>query len=161
MIRKVADSDIPDITNICNYYILNSTAVFDEVPVREEDMLRSMNEIVSAGYPYLVWEENGAVLGYCYAHKWKSKAAYRFTLETTVYLAPDATGKGIGTKLIHRLADECRAIGTHSLIACITDENEGSLRLHRRLGFKDVSKFGEVGLKFGRWLGIIDLQLIL
>lgn len=83
------------------------------------------------------------------------------TLETTVYLAPEACHKGIGPLLMTHLIDECRRQGYHALIACITADNLSSLRFHQRLGFRQVSRFSEVGRKFDRWLDVIDLELIL
>ena len=106
-------------------------------------------------------ENNGKLIGYCYAHPWKERAAYCKTLETTIYLASEAKGKGLGTRLMDRLIDECRNRGYHVLIACITAENEESCQFHERLGFKKVSHFEQVGQKFGRWLDVADYELIL
>ena len=113
----------------------------------------------AARWPYLVWEEQGRVKGYCYAHPWKERPAYRHTLETTVYLDPACTGRGIGTRLMHALIGECRGRGAHALVACITAGNEPSCRLHRRLGFRQVSEFHDVGFKHGQWLGVVDYEL--
>lgn len=101
------------------------------------------------------------IFKYCYAHLWKEREAYSKTLETTVYLAPEACHKGIGPLLMTHLIDECRRQGYHALIACITADNLSSLRFHQRLGFRQVSRFSEVGRKFDRWLDVIDLELIL
>ena len=106
-------------------------------------------------------EENGRVAGYCYAHAWKEKQAYSRTAETTVYLHPDSTGRGMGRQLMTALVDSCRQKGLHVLIACITVPNEASVRLHESLGFRQVSRFNEVGQKFGRWLDVYDFQLTL
>lgn len=101
------------------------------------------------------------IAGYCYAHAWKERAAYRHTLETTVYLASEYQGKGIGKQLMQTLINECRHRGYHALIACITEGNEASNSLHQKLGFKQVSHFEKVGLKFDRWLDVFDYELIL
>jgi len=101
------------------------------------------------------------VAGYCYAHGWKTKAAYRYTLETTVYLSPDYFGRGIGKRLMRELIEACRRNGYRALIACITAGNEASIALHTGLGFKQVSHFEQVGRKFGRWLDVVDYELLL
>lgn len=160
MIRRVELQDSKTITTIYNEYVVHSVATFDTEPVREEDMRTRIAEI-SAHYPYFVYETDGKVVGYCYAHSWKQKAAYNYTLETTIYLAPEYVGKGIGKLLMQRLIEECRREGYHALIACITEANEVSSALHLGLGFKQVSHFKKVGLKFGRWLDVMDYELLL
>ena len=110
-------------------------------------------------FPYFVYEEEGKVVGYCYAHLWKERAAYRHTLETTVYLAPDTRGRHrqrVDGRLIENVVGRYRA-----LIACVTEGNAVSDALHLRLGFKKVSHFKKVGLKFGRWLDVVDYELLL
>lgn len=160
MIRKVQPADVPQITAIYNYYITNSTATFDETPYTEEHMAGIVNEI-SSRYPYYIYEENGQVAGYCYAHPWKERSAFRYAAESSVYVSPDFTNRGIGRDLMQTVIAECRRMGFHSLIACITVENEPSEAMHRSLGFRQVSMFDEVGFKFGRWLGIVDYELML
>ena len=160
MIRRVKPQDAKAITDIYNEYVLHSVATFDTEPVREEEMRARITEI-SSRFPYFVYEEDKEIAGYCYAHTWKEKAAYKYTLETTVYLSPRYKGKGIGRQLMERLIEECRAGGYHALIACITEGNEASCSLHEKLGFKKVSRFEKVGLKFGRWLDVVDYELII
>ena len=144
MIRKVRKEDTPAITAIYNHYIAHTTITFELEPV-----------------PYFVYETEGQIAGYCYVHGWKEKAAYNQSAETTIYLAPSHTGKGIGKELMLHLIEECRRYGLHALIACITEGNEASYALHEKLGFEKVSYFREVGRKFGKWLGIVDYELIL
>lgn len=160
MIRRVELQDAKAITTIYNEYIEHSVATFETEPLREEDM-RNRIAAIAARFPYFVHEEEGKVAGYCYAHLWKERAAYGHTLETTVYLAPGHEGKGIGKALMERLIEECRRDGYHALIACITEGNAVSDALHLRLGFKQVSHFEKVGLKFGRWLDVVDYELLL
>ena len=161
MIRKVTPQDTPAITEIYNHYIEHTVISFETRPLSEEEMLERINHI-SAEFPYFVCtDSDGKLTGYCYAHPWKERAAYHNTLETTVYLAPGQTGKGIGTMLMKELIDECRRKGFHALIACITSGNAASETLHRRLGFEQVSLFKEVGNKHGRWLDVVDYELIL
>lgn len=159
-LREVMPEDIPSITRIYNEYILHSVASFEVEAVTEAEMLRRMQGIVPA-CPYFVAEVDGKVAGYCYAHPWKERPAYCHTLETTIYLAPAYTGKGIGRLLMERLMAECRAMpDCHALVACITAENEASCALHRKLGFQQVSCFKAVGRKFGRWLDVVDYEFV-
>ena len=109
----------------------------------------------------LVWEEDGEIAGYCYAHPWKERAAYHNTLETTVYLSPKHFRKGIGSKLMQQLITHCRADDKKVLIACITANNEASIKMHEALGFKQASYFSKVGEKLGQTLDVIDMQLTL
>ncbi len=161
MLRRVELKDAKAITAIYNEYVLNSVTTFDMLPAREEDMRSRIAEI-TVYYPFFVYEaEDGEIAGYCYAHPWKQKAAYSHTLETTIYLAPGYVGKGIGKQLMKALIEECRRDGYHALIACITEANEASSALHLSLGFKQVSHFEKVGLKFGRWLDVMDYELLL
>lgn len=160
MIRRVKLQDAKAITTIYNEYVEKSVATFDTEPLREE-VMRSRIAEIAARFPYFVYEEDGWVVGYCYAHLWKERAAYKHTLETTVYLAPGYLGKGIGKLLMQRLIEECRREGYHALVACITGGNAVSDSLHLRLGFRQVSHFEKVGLKFGRWLDVVDYELLL
>lgn len=160
MIRRVKLQDAKAITTIYNEYVEHSVATFDTEPLREEDMRSRIAEI-AARFPYFVYEEDGRVTGYCYAHLWKERDAYKHTLETTVYMAPGYLGKGIGKMLMQRLIEECKREGYHALIACITEGNAASDSLHLGLGFKQVSHFEKVGLKFGRWLDVVDYELLL
>lgn len=160
MIREVRPEDTGSITAIYNEYVAHSVITFETEPVREEEMRSRITGIVSH-FPYFVYETEGKIAGYCYAHAWKERAAYRYTLETTVYLASEYQGKGIGKQLMQTLINECRHRGYHALIACITEGNEASNSLHQKLGFKQVSHFEKVGLKFDRWLDVFDYELIL
>lgn len=160
MIRNVNATDAQAIAHIYNHYVLNTNISFETQAVTTADMLHRITSI-SAQYPYLVYEHEGHVVGYCYAHLWKERVAYSQTLETTIYLHPDYCGRGIGKQLMQQLIEQCRAHGFHALIACITGGNEGSIALHRALGFEQRSCFNEVGRKFGAWLDVVDLELIL
>lgn len=160
-IRKANPStDGAAIAEIYNHYIAETTATFDTEEVSTEDMSQRILNITNEG-PYLVYEADGQIIGYAYAHKWKTRTAYDLSYETTIYLRPGHEGQGIGTKLMKELIEECRFRGIHALIACITCPNEPSVRLHKKLGFTPVSHFREVGLKFGSWLDVQDLELVL
>ena len=160
MIRPVEPRDCEAITAIYNHYVAATTATFDTDPVDPATMAHRIADI-AAHYPYFVAVDraDGSVTGFCYAHPWKTKAAYASTLETTIYLHPDRCGQGTGSLLMDRLEEACRASGTHTLIACITAENAGSRAFHQRRGYRQVSLFEEVGRKFGRWLSVADYVL--
>ena len=160
MIRFVTQRDVKRITEIYNYYIINTTISFEIKPLTEDEMHNRIESVLAHG-PFLVWEEDGEIAGYCYAHPWKERAAYHNTLETTVYLSPKHFRKGIGTKLMQQLISHCRADDKKVLIACITANNEASIKMHEALGFKQVSYFSKVGEKLGQTLDVIDMQLTL
>ncbi|WP_455585139.1 N-acetyltransferase family protein [Bacteroides sp.] len=160
MIRKVKPMDSRAITGIYNEYIVNSTATFETEPISEKEMERRIFDIMSQ-YPYLVYEIDDTIVGYCYAHAWKERAAYNKTLETTVYVSMEYRGKSIGKQLMINLIEECKKQDYSALIACITAENEKSRAFHMNLGFKQVSLFEKVGIKFGRTLDVADYELLL
>lgn len=160
MIRPATVADASSIADIYAPYVEETVISFETEAPSAEEMARRIAEISSHG-PYIVWEQDGAILGYAYAHPWKERTAYCHTLETTVYLHPDAYGRGIGVALMRRLIDDCRERGFHVLVACITSENTRSIRFHESLGFVKASHFRQVGYKKGRWLDVVDLQLLL
>lgn len=160
MIRNVELQDAAQIADIYNGYVRNTDISFETEQVGKAEMQERIRQI-AARYPYIVYEKEGRIAGYCYAHEWKERAAYSKTLETTVYLHPAFKRQGIGNALMRALIEECRKAGFHALIACIIDDNKGSIALHEQLGFRQVSHFKEVGYKFGRWLGVVDYELLL
>lgn len=160
MIRNVRPEDAGAIAAIYNEYITRSTISFETEPLTVAAMAARIGRL-AADFPYFVYETESGLVGYCYAHPWKERAAYCHTLETTVYLAPGYVGRGIGTQLMSRLVDECRRRGYHALVACITAGNGPSIALHERLGFRRVAEYMEVGRKFGQWLGVVDYELVL
>lgn len=161
--RPVAEADAAAIAHIYNHYITASTASFETTPVTAGEMQRRIRAI-AAHFPYIVLlTPQGDVAGYCYAHPWKERAAYRHTLETTIYLHPGQTRRGAGSLLLQELIRQCRQLqpAPHALIACITQENAGSLTFHHRHGFREMSRFREVGFKDGRWLDVVDMEMLL
>lgn len=161
MIRRVCEDDAQAIADIYNVYVCQTTVSFETAPVTVGEMRRRILEFSSA-HPYYVYvDDDGTVQGYCYAHPWKERAAYGHTWETTIYLSASHRHHGVGTLLMKRLIDSCREQGAHVLVASITDGNSDSVGLHASLGFRQVSAFKEVGWKFGQWLGVVDMQLIL
>lgn len=158
--RKIEEQDIPQITELYNWYIVNGVESFETEPLTVEQMRRRVEDI-SRQFPYYVAVDEGRVVGYCYVHLWKERAAYARTLETTIYLHPDAKRRGTGTELMRLLIADCRRLGFKVLISCITGENRASIDFHRRLGFEQVSLFRAVGYKHGRWLDVVDMELML
>ena len=161
MIRPIRIEDAAAVAAIYNHYIEHSTATFDTEPLSDRQMLSRLEAIVGRRPGYVSLSEAGEFQGYTYAHPWKEKAAYRYTLETTIYLAPRFVGQGIGRALLSHLVEGCRREGYRSLIACITQVNVASEVLHRKMGFRPVSRFVQVGTKFGRWIDVADYQLLL
>jgi len=161
MIRKVCPDDAGSIASIYNHYVENTTITFETESVLVEEMRGRIAEI-SEKYPYFVYEKSGYVVAYCYASSWKKKAAYNHTVESTVYVDPALRGKGVGELLMNELINELRNRQCfHAIIACITVPNPQSVGLHKKLGFKQVSEFKEVGYKFDKWLDVGDFELLL
>lgn len=159
-IRAVRLSDAAAIATIYRHYVEQTTVSFEMVAPTVEEMAERIRTI-SAHHPYFVCEQDGRILGYCYVHPWKDREAYCHSMETTIYLVPEAKGQGIGTQLMRALLDECRKRDYRALIACITAENAASVAFHKRFGFEQASLFKQVGQKFGRWLDVVDYELLL
>ena len=158
-IRPATPADAERICTIYNHYIATTTISFEEEPVTPADMARRIADVGAANLPWLVLHEEGKLIGYAYATKWRVRAAYRYAVESSVYLDPDYGGKGAGTMLYEALLAELRQRGLHLVIGGIAQPNEASVRLHERLGFTKVAHFSEVGLKFGRWIDVGYWQL--
>lgn len=153
MIRPIETKDLPRVCEIYNHFVLTTHASFETEPVSVEEMERRMQEYTS-NYPWLVYEENGEVLGFCYASKWKPRHAYRFTSEVTIYLDKDHLGKGIGRKLYKELFAQLKDMGIHSMIATIALPNQKSQALHESLGFNQVAHFKDMGFKLEKWIDV-------
>ena len=159
-LRPATPADIPAITAIYRPAVVTGTASFELEPPGEEEMLRRFRSITDAGYPYFVAELDGRVAGYAYASAYRTRPAYRFTVENSVYIAPDAQGKGIGRALLAALIDTCTAQGLRLMVAIIGDSAQfASISLHRRAGFKFCGTIHSVGYKFGRWLDSVVMEL--
>ena len=160
MIRPVELSDCKSITDIYNYYIETTVITFEEIPMTVPEMQKRVNEIREL-FPYLVYEENGEIMGYAYVDAFHSRCAYRFTLEDSIYVRNGQQGKGIGRALLDELLNEVKKRDAHSIIAKIALPNERSIKLHEAFGFKNVGTLKEVGRKFDRWLDVGYWELIL
>lgn len=159
-IRSIVPADASRIAEIYNHYVRETVVTFEERPVASDEMARRIAE-TTAGFPWLVSEQCGLVAGYAYASSWKRRSAYRFAVESTVYLAPEFTSRGIGSGLYRALIVEMRARGLHCAIGGIALPNPASIALHEKLGFGPIGHFREVGCKFGRWVDVGYWELIL
>lgn len=160
MIREVKLSDAKDICNIYNYYIKNTIVTFEEKEVTVLEMEERIKSIVEF-LPYYVYEENGSVIAYAYASKWKGRCAYKYSVESTVYLQNGFQGKGIGSKIYRKLLEELRTRDLHAVIGGIAIPNPESIALHEKLGFEKIGYFKEVGFKSNKWLDVGYWEIIL
>ena len=154
MIRIAEERDIPEILAIYAPYVLETTHTFEYTVPTEEEFLDRFRGI-TAVFPWLVWEEAGHILGYAYGSAPFERAAYRWSCETSVYLRPEARGRGIGRKLCTALEKILTLQGYHRNYAIITSENSGSLAFHRSLGYNIAAELPGCAYKFGRRLGIV------
>ena len=160
MIRGIKIGDSNSVADIYNYYIANTAVTFEENPVTG-DAMKERIKSHTINLPWIVYEEKNEVLGYAYATEWKSRYAYRFSVESTVYLRQDILGKGIGTKLYRELLNRLNETNIHIVIGGIALPNRASIALHEKLGFKKVAQFKEVGYKFEKWIDVGYWELII
>ena len=157
MLRIACETDVPAILAVYAPYILSSTATFEyDVPTEAEFLQRFRD--ITAQYPWLVWEEEGRILGYAYASAPYSRAAFQWCAEPTVYLVPEAKGRGIARRLYMALEKLLKIQGYQVLYALITAENVPSIRFHQKCGYSLRGDFPDCGFKFGRWLGLFWLE---
>jgi L-amino acid N-acyltransferase YncA len=161
MIRPVELSDAQAIANIYNPFITDTVITFEYEPVTPEEIASRIKKVLDLGLPYLVAEEEDKVVGYAYASQWRTRAAYRYTVESTVYLDPAYKGKGLGTALYRALLEELKVRGIHVVLGGITIPNPASVALHEKMGFVKAAEHREVGFKFDHWLdvGFWELKL--
>jgi L-amino acid N-acyltransferase YncA len=159
-IRPATPGDLPGIARIFAHYVATSVVSFEEEPPAVADWRRRLDDLAEAGLPFLVAETHGgAVAGYAYAAAWKPRPAYRHTVESSIYLDPAHTGRGIGRALLAALLAGCRAAGARQVIAVIADTGDAaSVGLHRRAGFVPAGRLTAVGYKHGRWVDTVLLQ---
>jgi phosphinothricin acetyltransferase len=159
MIRPARLDDAAKIAEIYNEFIRDTVITFEEQPVSAAEMAARV-EGVTAKLPWLVTEEAGSIAGYAYAMPWKTRSAYRFTVETTIYLAPQCAGRGLGRELYTALLGELRTRDVHCAVGCIALPNDASIALHEKLGFRKIGEFQEVGWKLGRWVDVGYWELL-
>ncbi len=159
LIRPATQADIPAITSIYAHSVRTGTASFELEPPDEAEMARRMRALLESGYPYVLAELGGAVVGYAYAGAYRPRPAYRYSVEDSIYIDPGAQRKGVGRALLDRLIAECDARGFRQMIAVIGDSAQTpSIELHRAAGFRMVGTVENVGYKFGRWLDSVNMQ---
>lgn len=160
-LRRATAADAASLAGIYNHYVVNTVVTFEEEAVSPAEMTRRLEEAETAGLPWLAAERRGHLLGYAHASRWKGRCAYRFSVETTIYLDPHETRRGLGSLLCGDLLARLESGGMHAVLAGIALPNEASVRLHEKLGFEQVARFEEVGFKFGRWVDVGYWQRVL
>ncbi|AJY51002.1 arsinothricin resistance N-acetyltransferase ArsN1 family B [Halomonas sp. KO116] len=161
MIRDAVKGDSEAIAQIYNHYIENTAISFEEKPVSGAVIQARIESVQSAGLPWIVLVEGDTVMGYAYATKWKERSAYRFAVETSVYLSNQAHGRGLGAKLYETLFSKLKESGIQTVIGGITLPNPASVALHEKMGMKKVAQFEKVGFKFNQWQDVGYWQLSL
>ena len=160
IIRDAIPTDLPSIRSIYAHHVLHGLASFEEVPPDAVEIERRYRDLVARGLPYVVAEADGRVAGFAYARPYRTRPAYRYTVEDSVYIAPDAVGRGLGHAALSEIIDRVTALGFRQMIAVIGDSaNQPSIRLHERLGFRHAATLQAVGFKFGRWVDSVLMQL--
>ena len=159
IVRAATQADAGALAAIYGDAVLNGFGTFEEIPPSAADMDGRRRALQDQGLPYLVCEDAGVVLGFAYAGPFRPRAAYRYTLEDSVYVAPDAKGKGVGRAVLSAVIAECEKLGVRQLMAVIGDTgNAGSVGLHKSLGFEQTGVGRSVGFKHGRWVDIVHMQ---
>ena len=162
IVRPATDADLGAITAIYGHHVLNSLGTFEETPPEVSDMAARKAAVDALGLPYLVAEDSSVgagVVGYAYAAPFRPRAAYRFTVEDSVYVAPGRMGRGIGKALVGRLIEACEGLALRQILAVIGDSaNTGSIGLHRAMGFEEIGVARGLGFKFGRWVDVVWMQ---
>lgn len=159
MIRAVENADIPAMAAIYGHHVLTGLGSFEETPPTDEAMAGRVAAVGRLDLPWLVAEEAGEIVGYAYASAFRSRPGYRYTAEDSVYVAPDAAGRGVGRALLSAVIGRCEAMGLRQMLAVIGDSgNAASIGLHRALGFELVGVARGVGFKHGRWVDLVWMQ---
>lgn len=161
-VRAVVDADIAAIQAIYAHHVTHGLGTFETEPPSTDEMRSRHHAVVNAGFPYLVCEDNSRVLGFAYANQFRPRAAYRTTLEDSVYVAPDEAGRGVGKALLNELIGRCTELGAKQMLALIGDsQNAASIGAHRACGFSYVGVLTSVGRKFERWVDVVIMQRLL
>ena len=161
ILRPATEQDIPAITAIFNEAVVNSNAIWTEKQDSDAERLAWMTARQALGYPVLVATDGPTVLGYGTFGDFRAFPGYRYSVEHSVYIHTDQRGRGLGRVIVEELVAAATALGKHVMIAGIDGGNPASLRLHASLGFVEVARMPEVGRKFGRWLDLVFMQLVL
>lgn len=159
LIRSFQHSDAPAIREIINDSILHTSHNYDYYPKSLEEVELLFSEKIRDGFPVLVAERKGEIMGYATYGKFRAKPGYSKTLEHSIYLNEKAQGKGLGSEMLRQLIEIAKKQGYHMMIAGMDSENLGSYRFHQRLGFRETARMPEVSFKFGKWLTLVFMQL--
>ncbi|HEX9395778.1 MAG TPA: GNAT family N-acetyltransferase [Burkholderiales bacterium] len=158
-LRPAAAADFPAIQAIYSHHVIHGLASFEEVPPALEEMRRRHADCAAASLPWLVADIGASVAGYGYCSPYRSRSAYRYSLEDSVYVRPDAQGKGVGSALLRELIARCEALGYRQMIAVIGDSaNAASINLHASHGFLRAGLLRSSGFKLGRWVDSVLMQ---
>ena len=158
-LRPITDGDLTAVTAIYAHHVLHGTGTFELEPPDDAEMARRIEAVTSLALPFLVAVEQGTVVGFAYAGRYRPRPAYQHTVEDSIYLSPEAGGRGVGTRLLTEVLGRCEDAGVRQVIAVIGDSaNEASVRTHARCGFDVVGTFRDVGWKHGRWLDTVLMQ---
>ena len=161
-IRPAEAADMQAVTEIYGHHVLHGFASFETDPPALDEMTERWQTSVAKGLPYIVAVEKGRVVGYAYAGPYRHRRAYRFSVENSVYMAPETGGRGIGRRLLEHLIADCEASGCRQMVAIIGDSsNQASIALHKRVGFEETGVLRNVGFKRGRWVDTVIMQLTL
>jgi L-amino acid N-acyltransferase YncA len=159
VVRAASEADMAAVRDIYAHYVLNSLSTFEETPPTLEEMVQRLRQRLDAGLPYLVAEGSEGVLGYAYAGAYHARAAYRHTIEDSVYVADGLGGRGVGSALLSELIAACERGPWRQMVAIVGDSgNLSSIALHRRFGFELIGTLRSVGFKFGRCVDTPILQ---
>ena len=159
VIRPSREADLAAITAIYRHHVLHGVASFEEIPPEPDELARRRCEILAQELPYLIAERPGRVLGYCYASRYRTRSAYRVTLEDSIYLDAAELGRGIGRALLSALIERCSELGYRQMVAVIGGSDQWpSIRLHEALGFTRTGLLPAVGFKFGNWVDTVLMQ---
>jgi L-amino acid N-acyltransferase YncA len=159
VIRPSRETDVIQIAEIYKYHVLHGVASFEEIPPDPDEFACRRRDILARGLPYLVAERSGRVCGYCYAGPYRTRSAYRFTVEDSIYIDQAEAGRGLGRALLTALLDRCTELGYRQMVAVIGGSDTWpSIRLHAALGFTRAGLLPAVGFKFGRWVDIVLMQ---
>ncbi|MBS1857527.1 MAG: N-acetyltransferase [Acidobacteria bacterium] len=159
LFRDSRDEDLPAMAGIYAHYVRHTTASFEIEPPDAAELARRRALVLAAGLPWLAAEVDGAVAGYAYAAPYRPRGAYRFTVEDSIYLHPESTGRGIGAELLDRLIARCARAGKRQMVAVIGgSDNYASIRLHEKFGFRRAGVLTSAGYKFDRWVDSVLMQ---
>jgi L-amino acid N-acyltransferase YncA len=160
MIRPATLTDAEAICGIYNYYVLNTHFNFEEETVSVDEMQHRIEKIIRK-LPWLVYEQEGKLVGYAYASEWKSRCSYRYSVESSIYLKHGESGNGIGSKLYGALLGELEKLEVHAIIGGVAQPNDASIALHEKFGFEKVAHFKQVGFKFNKWIDVAYWEKLL